>query len=273
MAVISLLKTDEATEQQPRQLKALLQKLLLPFGGSEVYFDTAHTVFLLDLLLPADNAAGVNFDLRLAYALAELARGRSHRLVSFAVRPEEGFGLEQVLEASGYDRLRELENVDFIDLSQAETLRLPTDTRLALDEAPVYRPLAEAGLVVSLAKLKAAENSLFGSAMCNLALAGPGLNGRDAEQRSRALVDIYSVLTPDLTLVDGWRGDSGFQQHRGDFVLAAADAVAADAVLAALSGIDLAQVDYLQLAAQYGLGEGDPGSIHLYGDDISELMN
>lgn len=273
MALISLLVTDDKVKEQPRDLGILLRKLLLPFGGSEVYFDGGPAVFLLDLLLPADNEAGVNFDLRLAYALAELARGREKRPVTFAVRTEEGFSLEQVLQASGYDQLRQLENVSFLDLNAAETVALPTDTGLALDRAAVYRPLAEAGLVVSLAKLKAAEGSLFGSAMNNLALAGPALTGLDAEQRGRALVDVYSVLTPDLTLVDGWRGDAGFQQHRGDFIMAAADAVAADAVLAALSGVDLSGVDYLQLAAQYGLGEGDPGNIHLYGYDISELMN
>lgn len=273
MSVISLLVTDEGVKQNPRDIGIMLRKLFLPFGGAEVYFDAGRTVFLLDLLLPADNESGVNFDLRLAYALTELARGKDARPVSFAVRPEEGFDLEQVLRASGYDKLRQLENVDFIDLREAETVQLKTDTGLALDSAAVYRPLAEAGLVISLAKLKAAENSLFGSAMNNLALATPDLAGLDAEQRSRALTDVYSVLTPDLTLVDGWRGDAGFQQHRGDFIMAAADAVAADAVLAALSGLDLAEVDYLQLAAQYGLGEGDPGNIHLYGDDIGDLMN
>ena len=273
MSVISLLVTDEEIKQKPRDIGIMLRKLFLPFGGAEVYFDAGRTVFLLDLLLPADNESGVNFDLRLAYALTELARGKDARPVSFAVRPEEGFDLEQVLRASGYDKLRQLENVDFIDLREAETVQLKTDTGLALDSAAVYRPLAEAGLVISLAKLKAAENSLFGSAMNNLALATPDLAGLDAEQRSRALTDVYSVLTPDLTLVDGWRGDAGFQQHRGDFIMAAADAVAADAVLAALSGLDLAEVDYLQLAAQYGLGEGDPGNIHLYGDDIGDLMN
>ena len=273
MSLISLLATEEEVRQQPRDIDIMLRKLLLPFGGGDVYFDAGRTVFLLDLPLPADNESGVNFDLRLAFALAELARGSERRPVSFAVRVEEGFRLEQVLLSSGYHQLRQLENVDFIDLNQAETVLLPTDTRLALDQAAIYRPLAEAGLIISLAKLKASDNSLFGSAMSNLALCSPDLAGLDAEQRSRALVDIYSVVAPDLTLVDGWRGESGFQQHRGDFVMAAADAVAADAVLAALSGIDLRDVDYLQLASQYGLGEGDPGNIHLYGDDIGELMN
>ena len=272
MSLISLLATDEAAKQQPRDIGIILRKLFLPFGGSDVYFASGPVVFLLDLPLPADNEAGVNFDLRLAYALAELARGREKRPVRFAVRVEEGFTLEQVLQASGYDKLRQLDGVDFIDLTKEETVKLPTDTGLYLDEAAVYRPLAQAGLIVSLVKLKAAEDSLFGSAFCDLALASPDLAGLDAEQRARALVDVYSVLTPDLTVVDGWRGDSGFQQHRGDFVMAAADAVAADAVLAALSGVDMEQLEYLQLAAQYGLGEGDPGNIHLYGDDIGDLM-
>ena len=69
MSVISLLATDADVKQQPRDTGLLLRKLFLPFGGSDAYFGSGRTVFLLDLLLPADNDSGVNFDLRLAYAL------------------------------------------------------------------------------------------------------------------------------------------------------------------------------------------------------------
>ena len=272
MSIISLLVTEEK-DKQPQALNQHLRQLLLPFGGCEDYFDGGPVIFLLDLLLPADNETGVNFDLRLAYALAELARSCGSPKISFAVRVEEGFQMEQVLAASGYDQLHQLEQVDFLDLSRAETTSMPTDTALALDEARIYRPLPEAGLIISLAKLRAAEDNLFGGAMNNLALCSPDVAGLEAEQRNRALVDIYSIMAPDLTVVDGWRGDSGFQQHRGDFLLAAADAAAADAVLAALSGIDLDQLEQVQLSAQYGLGEGDPGNIHLCGDDISDLIS
>ena len=272
MSIVSLLTTCGEEEQQPRQAGLLLRKLLLPFGGGELYFAAEKPLFLLDLSLPADKKTGVNFDPRLAWAVLDMARNHGATQVSFAVRTEEGFSFDQVLAASGYDQLARLEGVNFIDLRQAPTLDRSSDLGLALDRLPIYAPVAQAGLVVSLAKFKAAQGSLFGGAFHNLALTTPALAELSGEQRARALVDIYSIMAPDLTIIDGWRGDAGFQSHQGDFVLAAVDAVAADAVLAALAGLDLNSLENIQLAAQYGLGEGDPGDVHLDGDDISERM-
>ena len=52
------------------------------------------------------------------------------------------------------------------------------------------------------------------------------------QEQERELVDIYSVVTPDLFIVDALKGEKGFQPHAQDCLLGAVDAVALDAVLA-----------------------------------------
>ena len=273
MSIISLHKAEASLREQPREINKALRRLLLPFGGSDFFFIGGEKpLFLLDLTLPAEMEAGVNFDIRLAYGMVNLARDCGTEEIRFGVKTAEGFDFATVLEKSGYQRLAEMDGVRFLDLRQSEMLSRITDTGLVLDEAGFYRPVLEADVIISLAKFKAAEDQLFGSAMRNVLLAAELPTVMDFVHRERALTDVYSVLSPDLTIVDGLRGDSGFQPQKGDFLLAAVDAVAADAVLCALAGIDLATVESLQLAAQYGLGIGEPSDIRLYGDDMSELM-
>ena len=90
--------------------------------------------------------------------------------------------------------------------------------------------------------------------------------------RERELVDIYSIVSPDLFIVDGLKGSNGFQPQEGDCLLAASDAVALDAVLSTISGIRIEGVESLCLAAQYGLGQGEPGAISLLGDDLGQFI-
>lgn len=273
MTMISLLKAEAAVREQPREAAKLLRRLLLPYGGGDFFFTGGEKpLFLLDLTLPADNEAGVNFDIRLAYAVRELARECGVQQICFGVRVEDGFSFADVLEKSGYARLAELEGVRFFDLSAVEGEMRETDTGLVLDQVELARFVLEADIIISLAKFRAGEGHLFGGAMHNMRIAAKLSPEYGFAAQQRALVDIYSIIAPDLTIVDGLRGESGFQPQAEDFILAAVDAVAADAVLAAIAGIDLEAGGCLQAAAQYGLGVGEPADIRLYGDDMGEIM-
>ena len=271
MSMITLLRAEPRFRTDPAYTAQLLDKLMLAFGGSDFFFATGESVaFLLDLTLPADNAKGVNFDIRLTYGLLRLYRQLHGGPIPLYFRPAPGFTAAQVLQHSGYGALAALEDVTMTDLSTCPVVRRRCEPGLTGEEISVYQPLLQADVVVSLVKHKADQGRLFGSALHSLAAATP--QELDEEHQDRLLVDLYSVVTPDLFLVDGTVGDGGFQPQTGDCLLGAADAVAADAVLAALSGIPVRRIDSLCLAAQYGLGVGDPGGIALYGDDLSTLM-
>lgn len=273
MSMISLQKAEPTLREQPKEAQRALERLLLPFGGSEFFFQPGEKpLFLLDLTLPAENELGVNFDIRLAYALVTLAKGCGVEQLCFAVKVEQQFDFQTVLSRSGYQQLQVLSGVRFLDLRTAATQKRATDTALLLDEGLFYQAALEADVIINLSKFKAAEGHLFGSALQNAMLAADFNADLDYMQQQRAMVDAYSVLSPDLTVVDGLKGEGGFQPQPSDFLLAATDAVAAEATLCAIADVDLTGVDYFQLAVQYGLGVGEPADIHLYGDDMSEIM-
>ena len=94
---------------------------------------------------------------------------------------------------------------------------------------------------------------------------------RSLKDFSRALVDIYSVRPPDLTVMDavvGMEGNgpsSGKVRHIGK-VLASDNGVELDAVMAFMMGLDPFEVPMLEYAHEKGLGEIDVENIEVRGE-------
>ncbi len=274
MSMITLLRAGSLTGRDEKEAGLLLRRLLLAFGGGEFFFRPEEKpLLLLDLTLPAPQETGVNFDIRLAYGVYALAREHGVSQLTLAFRPAPGFDGELVLAKSGYGAFAGLPGIRLVDLSASPTRRRPTDTALLRDELEIAAPLLEADMVISLVKFKAGEGRLFGSGLHALGAAVTREAGLPFPEQERELVDIYSAVTPDLFIVDGLKGRAGFQPQAEDCLLAAVDGVAVDSVLAAMAGLDLGRVDSLNLAAQYGLGVGEPAGIAMYGDDLSQIMS
>lgn len=274
MAMITLLQAEHQVRHNAKAAGLLLRRLLLAFGGAEFFFRPEEKpLLLLDLTLPADAESGVNFDPRLAYAVYALAREQGVKQMTLAFRPAPGFDATLVLEKSGYGAFAALPGLDMVDLSQAASRQRGSDIGLLHDELAVAAPLLGADILISLVKYKAAEGKLFGSALHSLRAAARLDEAADLQHQERELVDIYSLVTPDLFIVDGLKGKQGFQPQARDHVLAGVDAVAVDAVLAAMAAIPLEAVESLNLASQYGLGVGEPGSIAMYGDDLADIID
>ena len=174
MSMITLLQADPKLRTDPQYASQLLDKLLLAFGGSPFFFSNEEKVaFLLDLTLPTDSEQGVNFDIRLAYALVTLVRKHKAGAVEFFYQPAPGFTGEQILEKSGYQALAELNDVRLTDLTGCPTVSRRSMTGLTGDQVEIYAPLAQADVVISLAKYKAAQGKLFGSALRSLMICTP----------------------------------------------------------------------------------------------------
>ncbi len=273
MPMISLLKADKKLSSSAKAADLLMRRLLLPLGGGEFYFAPGERLAIIaDVSLPADNETGANFDIRLTWALINIARDAGVADITVCLRPEAGFDLDTVLERTSYGKLSGIDGVKVLGLTESQTTPHRTDTRLVLEDAEVYDVLSTADVIVSLAKFKTAENQLFGSALANIAYAAKLDDSLNFAMKQRALVDIYSIVAPDLTIVDCLIGQSGFQNNQVDCIIAGSDAVALDTVLCAIAGIDAKTVESLVLAAQYGEGVNNPGDIAMFGDDLRDII-
>jgi len=90
------------------------------------------------------------------------------------------------------------------------------------------------------------------------------------ENFARAVLDVYRVRPPDLVILDAvvameGQGPSGGRPREVGRVLASTSAVALDAVMAAMMGIEPRRIPMLRIAEELGLGPADLGGIQVEG--------
>jgi len=99
---------------------------------------------------------------------------------------------------------------------------------------------------------------------------------RSVEAMNRNLVALNARVKPHLSVIDAFTAmhregpKHGTPVHLGT-VIAGTDAVAADAVAAALMGFDPLSIGYLRYAQEAGLGQADLSRIQIVGDPLSSV--
>jgi hypothetical protein len=96
------------------------------------------------------------------------------------------------------------------------------------------------------------------------------------EAMNRNLVVLARQTKPHLSVVDGWVGMHREGPRHGTpirlgVVVAGTDAVAVDAVAAAVMGFDPSTIGYLRYAQEAGLGVADLARINIVGDQIAKV--
>jgi uncharacterized protein (DUF362 family)/ferredoxin len=91
-----------------------------------------------------------------------------------------------------------------------------------------------------------------------------------AENFARAVVDVFQVRRPDLTIMDAvWtmegQGPSGGRPRHVGRILASDNAVALDTVMAAMMGLSPRRVPTLRIAEERGLGPADLAAVQIDG--------
>jgi uncharacterized protein (DUF362 family)/NAD-dependent dihydropyrimidine dehydrogenase PreA subunit len=141
------------------------------------------------------------------------------------------------------------------------------------------QPVLDADLVIDLPKLKTHVLTLYTGAVKNLFGAIPGRRKRELHLRapgikefSDVLVDVFELVPPTLTIMDGvlgmegeGPGTTGTPKQFG-VIAVSADAVALDTVIVEAMGYHRGQVLHLAEAGRRGLGQADSRSITVLGD-------
>jgi uncharacterized protein (DUF362 family)/Pyruvate/2-oxoacid:ferredoxin oxidoreductase delta subunit len=147
------------------------------------------------------------------------------------------------------------------------------------------RPVLDADVVINLPKLKTHYLTVMTCAIKNIYGVVPGLRKsiyhREAPKPwefSELLVDIFSIVKPQLTIVDAVVGMDGTGPSAGrvrelGFIMAGADGVAVDAVASHLLGLSPLRVPTTRIAFHRGLGQADLKKIEVIGDAIDPLKD
>jgi uncharacterized protein (DUF362 family)/NAD-dependent dihydropyrimidine dehydrogenase PreA subunit len=147
-----------------------------------------------------------------------------------------------------------------------------------IERLVISRAILDADLVINVPKFKThiqtrvtgAVKNMFGI-LVGAEKARVHLLAPKPENFSEALVDIYQIRLPDLTIMDAVMGMEGNGPSSSDLrsigkIFAAYNGVSVDGLMAAMMGVSPEKVDTLRVAFQRGLGEVDPAKMEVQGN-------
>jgi len=148
----------------------------------------------------------------------------------------------------------------------------------------VCRFVTDADVVISLPKLKTHGLMELTGAIKNLFGVVPGTiktayhaKFPDLEMFGDMLLDVVTLIRPDLTIMDSIVAMDGQGPSAGDpfpvgALLASSDSVALDVVAAHLVGIDVDRIYPLRAAIARGLTTGQAADVEIVGDSLSDFQ-
>ncbi|MBW1786616.1 MAG: DUF362 domain-containing protein [Deltaproteobacteria bacterium] len=147
-----------------------------------------------------------------------------------------------------------------------------------MERVGVSREVLEADVVVSLPKFKTHGLTVMTGAIKNSYGILPGAQkavlhrlAGGPERFHEVIVDVFGLRPPDLFIVDAVVGMEGNGPASPDLrdiglILAADNAVAMDAVIARMMGLDPAKLGFMQKAKAMALGDFDETAIEIIGE-------
>lgn len=147
-----------------------------------------------------------------------------------------------------------------------------------LAQVNVSRAVMEADIIISVPKFKTHGLTVITGAIKNSYGIIPGALKANLHYRSgdslrfnQVIVEVFSLRVPDLFIMDAVIGMEGNGPASPDLreigqILASDNAVAMDAVMARMMGLDPQILPFLRMAKERGLGDYETSAIQLIGD-------
>lgn len=182
--------------------------------------------------------------------------------------------IEEVYEISGVGKVAREEKINLVKFTFSKTI----------DGFPISARVLDADKIISVPKFKTHEITGITGGVKNMYGAIVGLHKTKCHadaptenQLARIIAKVYSLVTPDLTILDGivsmeGEGPSAGDPRKTDFIMAGDDAVAVDSVLSVLIGSKPLDYAVNRECRKLSLGETSMDNIEITGDDVSGLM-
>lgn len=152
-----------------------------------------------------------------------------------------------------------------------------------LRQFDVIAPIAEADVIINIAKMKTHSLTYFTGAVKNNYGVVPGLTKANYHSQNpgrsefaKLLVDLCQCVTPDFSIIDGvmgmdGKGPSGGRVRQGGVLIASKNPFAADLAAMRHCGMDPERAPVHQYAARLGLVPGQCSQLELLGDKVEPL--
>jgi uncharacterized protein (DUF362 family) len=188
----------------------------------------------------------------------------------------EGSGFADTFEAfriAGVDLVSKKFNVKTIDLNKDEFIEKKPLHPLNLEKVKIAKTALESS-IISIPKLK--PHRIAGASLSIKNMMGAMTpKGSMHSNLSKNIVDLASIIKPDLAVVDGIIAGEGHESSGNplimNLVIAGTDPVAVDSVGASIMGIPVDDIKHLAFAEKKGLGTADLNKIEILGEPIEKV--
>lgn len=268
LSLVAITKTDGLPDVP--QLMLHIEQLLEPFGGMANFVFPGAKVLVkpnVGCLAKADSSLVTHP--AVTEAVVRLVQQAGAKEVWIAESCIIGSSTEEAFDLAGYRAVAAAAHVPLIDLKKENFVDVTVPQPLQLSQIAVFERALAADVIINVPKLKTIVATPVSIGVKNL----KGLIADKDKKRchhtylNRAIVDIYQILKPQLTIVDAIIGSSLYQPISHNILLAGTDTVAVDTVACITASVDPRTVEYLMLAQSYGFGLADPNQIYISGED------
>ena len=261
----------------------MVQEVLAPLGGVRSLIKPKSVVVIKpNAGHPAPAETSVNTNPEVVAAVIKEIRKANPREIILAEASAIGCETMMCLEVSGIKKAAEDAGVDrIIDIkSEKDLIKIPIrDARSDLTKIPLPRFLIEADHIVNLPIFKSHCSVVFTCALKNMKGVVQDKVHYQMHQTNlaEAMMDLWSVIRPDLSIADLIRPAEGFGPHTTipvDFgcLVAGSDPVSVDATACRMVGLDIEKVAYFEPARERGIGNFDEDLIEVRGEEIRDVF-
>ena len=161
-----------------------------------------------------------------------------------------------------------------IDTYDYKIVKVPNG--IANDEFKISKIVFEVDKIINLPVMKTHNGTLVTLGMKNLKGTLPSDEKFKChlEGLHESIVDLNSIVKPDLTIIDGitaleGNGPANGKSVRMNLILGSRDVVSVDSVASSIMGINPKEVKHIYLASKKGLGEME--KVEIIGEKISDV--
>ena len=244
-------------------------------GGIESYVKPGMKVLLKPNLLSARPPEdGVDTHPEVVRALVRLVKASGATPIIGDSPGGYGKNIDEIFDKSGMRNMARQEGVELVKFINSKSV----------NGVPISRYVFECDCIISIPKFKTHGITVLTGAIKNTYGMVVGLY--KAERHSiaprekdfaRIIAKIYSMVTPNLSVLDGIVAMEGDGPNVGSlrkmgFVMAGHDAVGMDACLAKMMGLEPLDILVTKESYEKGLGEADLSRIEIAGERLEDFI-
>lgn len=248
-------------------------------GGLESLVSRGDRVLIKpNILSPYDYKTGAVTNPYVIKALCRLARDAGARKLVIAEGSNVGSKTKEAFIKSGISKIAEEENTELVDLKGTKTIYMGIPNGRIFRRIEIPEVIMQADVIINVPVMK--THDVFPATLGLKNMKGV-IQEKDKKRFHRwglaqSIVDLDKLVLPQLTVIDGTVAMEGMGPAHGTpvnfgIIISSFDTVAADTVAANVMGIDPVEIEYIQLAAEQGLGCADISQIEVVGLSIDQV--